>query len=134
MYFSSALIKLRVAGLGYLSPDTLPILAVSHSLDNLHDTQYRIAFTLASYRDYTIPLVAAVLVWELLFPLAVFWPRVRWWLIGFGVAFHVSTIVTMNLFFPSHLVMYLAFVDWQAAALAARRWSGRWRSLPARAT
>jgi hypothetical protein len=123
---------LRVAGLSYLSPDTLPLLAVSHSLDNLHDTQYRVAFSLAGYREYTTALVALVLVWELLFPLAVFWPRVRWWLIGFGVMFHLSTIFAMNLFFPYHLVMYLAFVDWEAAAGAARR-SGRWRSAPARA-
>jgi hypothetical protein len=37
-YFSSALIKLRVAGWKYLSPDNLPALAIFHSLDNLHDT------------------------------------------------------------------------------------------------
>ena len=39
-YFSSALIKLRVAGLKYLSPDNLPALAIFHSLDNLHDTSF----------------------------------------------------------------------------------------------
>jgi hypothetical protein len=128
MYFSSALIKLRVAGLAYLNADTLPLLAVSHSLDNLHDTQYRFAFALAGYRDYTTLLVTAVLVWELLFPLAVFWSRARWCLIGFGVIFHLSTIFAMNLFFPYHLVMYLAFVDWQAIAEAARRGSWRRRS------
>ena len=129
MYFSSGLIKLRVEGLGYFNPDNLPVLAVSHSLDNLHDTQYRFAFALATYRDFTTPLVAAVLLWELVFPLAIFWPRVRWWLIGFGVIFHVSTIFAMNLFFPYHLVMYMAFVNWQAGAVASRRWWERWRPL-----
>ncbi len=116
MYFSSALIKLRVAGLGYLSADNLPSLAVFHSLDNLHDTQHRFAFEFVNYRDYTTPLVAVVLLWELLFPLAVFSRRARWWVLGFGVLFHISTVFTMNLFFPYHLAMYLVFVDWQAVA------------------
>jgi hypothetical protein len=120
-YFSSALIKLRVAGLGYFNADNLPALAVFHSLDNLHDTQYRLAFELTRYRDYTTPLVAVVLLWELLFPLAVFLPRTRPWLLGFGVLFHVSAVFTMNVFFPYHLAMYLAFVDWQAVAERIKR-------------
>ena len=43
-YFSSALIKLRVAGLKYLSADNLPALAIFHSLDNLHDTEFSSGF------------------------------------------------------------------------------------------
>lgn len=121
MYFSSALIKLRVAGLSYLNADNLPSLAVFHSLDNLHDTQYRYAFTLTQYREWTTPLVAVVLLWELLFPLAVFSRRARWWVLGFGVVFHVSTVFVMNVFFPYHLVLYLAFVDWQTLADRYRR-------------
>jgi hypothetical protein len=121
MYFSSGLVKLRVAGLGYLNADNLPSLAVFHSLDNLHDTQYRFAFELTRYRDYTTPLVVVVLLWELLFPLAVFSRRARWWVLGFGVLFHVSTVFVMNVFFPYHLAMYLVFVDWQAVAERVRR-------------
>ena len=49
-YFSSALIKLRVAGFKYLSPDNLPALAIFHSLDNLHDTHFRLAFWLPQVR------------------------------------------------------------------------------------
>jgi len=113
-YFSSALIKLRVAGLGYLGADTLPSLFITHSLDNLHDTQYRLAFALIPYRDYTPPLVGLVLLWELLFPLAVFSRRARWWILGFGVAFHLSTLFLMNIFFPFLLAMYFTFVDWEA--------------------
>jgi hypothetical protein len=120
-YFSSALIKLRVAGLGYVNADNLPSLAIFHSLDNLHDTQYRLAFELARFREYTTPLVVLVWLWELLFPLAVFSRRARWCVLGFGVVFHISTIFTMNVFFPYHLVMYLAFVDWQAVADRLRR-------------
>src|SRR6185369_8585571 len=36
LYFSSALVKFRVAGLKYFSADNLPVLAILHSLDNLH--------------------------------------------------------------------------------------------------
>jgi hypothetical protein len=121
MYFSSALIKLRVAGLGYLNADNLPSLAVSHSLDNLHDTRHRLAFEFVNYREYTTPLVVVVLLWELLFPLAVFSRRARCWVLSFGVIFHVSTVYAMNLFFPYHLAMYLVFVDWQALAERLKR-------------
>ncbi|MCA1614377.1 MAG: hypothetical protein LC800_09630, partial [Acidobacteria bacterium] len=86
-YFSSALLKLRAAGLAYFSPDNLPTLAILHSLDNLHATEHRYAFLLPEYRAYTTAAVAAVLAWELLFPLAVFSRRARWPLLGFGVVF-----------------------------------------------
>ena len=113
-YFSSALIKLRVAGLKYLSPDSLPTLAIYHSLDNLHDTQFRLAFWLPQVRTYLPFVVGLVLVWELLFPLAVFWRRLRWWILGIGIVFHVSTLFLMNIFFPHQLAMYLIFIDWDA--------------------
>src|SRR5687768_16378673 len=52
-YFSSALIKLRVMGLSYMDPDNLPTLAIVHSLDNLHDSRFRLAFWLPQVREYT---------------------------------------------------------------------------------
>jgi len=112
VYFSSALIKLRVAGWKYLTPDNLPALAIFHSLDNLHDTAFRAAFWLPQVRQYLPIFVALVLVWELLFPLAVFFRRMRWWILGIGVIFHLSTLFLMNIFFPHQLLMYLIFVDW----------------------
>jgi len=111
-YFSSALIKLRVAGLKYLSPDNLPALAIFHSLDNLHDTHFRLAFWLPQVKTWLPFAVALVLIWELAFPLAVFWRRARWWILGFGIVFHLSTLFLMNIFFPHHFAMYLIFVNW----------------------
>ena len=99
-YFSSALIKLRVAGLSYLSADNLPALAILHSLDNLHDTDFRLAFKLPAIKSYLPLAVGFILVWELVFPLAIFWRRIRWWILGVGIAFHISTLVLMNIFFP----------------------------------
>lgn len=124
-YFSSAFIKLRVAGLTkYLSADNLPALAIYHSLDNLHDTGFRIAFSLPEVRAYLPFAVGLVLVWELLFPLAVFWRRGRWWFLGLGWIFHTSTLFLMNIFFPHHLMLYLLFVNWDAdsAKTSVKRW------------
>ena len=111
-YFSSALIKLRVAGWKYLSADNLPALAIFHSLDNLHDTSFRLAFRLPEFKIYLPFVVGFILLWELAFPLAVFCRRLRWWILGVGIAFHVSTLFLMNIFFPHHLAMYLIFVNW----------------------
>jgi hypothetical protein len=111
-YFSSALIKLRVAGLTYLSQDNLPALAIYHSLDNLHDTSFRIAFWLPQIKEYLPLLVTLVLLWEFLFPLAVFFPRLRWLILAGGVAFHLSTLFIMNIFFPHQLALYLLFINW----------------------
>jgi hypothetical protein len=115
-YFSSALVKLRVAGLRYFSVDNLPVLAIIHSLDNLHDTSFRLAFWLPQVRSFLPIVIVLVLLWELLFPLAIFSRRARWLIIGFGILFHVSTVPFMNLFFPFHLAMYLVFVDWDKIA------------------
>ena len=120
-YFSSALIKLRVAGFAYFSPDNLPILAIYHSLDNLHDTHFRLAFWLPAIRQYLPFAVGLVLVWELLFPLAVFWKRARWWILSFGVVFHLVTLLLMNFFFAYQLAMYVVFFDWPAIIRWCRR-------------
>lgn len=111
-YFSSCLIKLRAGGLTYLSPDNLPSLAIFHSLDNLHDTAFRLAFWLPQYKAYLPVVMALVLAWELLFPVAVFFPRWRWLILGGGVVFHLSTLFFMNIFFPHQLALYLLFVNW----------------------
>jgi len=120
-YFSSALVKLRVAGLKYLSADNFPVLAIFHSLDNLHDTSFRLAFWLPQIRSVLPFIVGLVLVWELLFPLAIFWRRSRWLILGLGIAFHIATLLFMNIFFPYQLAMYLVFVDWDRVALRLKR-------------
>ena len=134
-YFSSALVKLRVAGLSYLSPDNLPTLALTHSLDNLHDTHFRLAFWLPQVRGYTPIFVALVVLWELLFPLAIFFRRARIIILALGVFFHLGTLFFMNIFFPYHLAMYIVFVDWgklRARLEALRRRSpNRSETLPA---
>lgn len=116
VYFSSALIKLRVVGLSYLKADNFLWLAILHSLDNLHDTHFRLAFWLPQVRSYIPLVVGLVLLWEFLFPLAVFWRRIRWWILGFGIVFHLSTMLFMNIFFPHQLALYLMFLNWDSVA------------------
>jgi len=88
------------------------VLAIFHSLDNLHDTGFRLAFWLPQVRVVLPFVVGVVLVWELFFPVAIVWRRARWWILGFGVLFHIATLFLMNIFFPYQLAMYLIFVDW----------------------
>lgn len=123
-YFSSALIKLRVAGIGYLSPDNLPSLAIIHSLDNLHDTQFRLAFALPAWRELTPLAVALIWLWEFAFPIVIWSKRARVFILASGVLFHFMTLIFMNIFFPYHLAMYLVFIDWDYVR-------NRTRSIPA---
>ena len=111
-YFTSAIIKLRVSGVGYASADNLPTLAIMHSLDNLHDTHFRLAFWLPQVRGASTIVVIIVLLWELAFPLAIFSKTARRIILPLGVIFHLATLLFMNLFFPYHLAAYAVFVDW----------------------
>ena len=111
-YFSSAVIKLRVAGLEYFNSDNLPTIAILHSLDNLHDTQHRLGFWLPSAVEFTAALALLIVLWELAFPLAIFSKWARRIILPFGIIFHVATIFFMNISFPYHLAAYAVFIDW----------------------
>ena len=111
-YFTSAVIKLRVAGLAYFSSDNLPTLTILHSLDNLHDTQHRLAFLLPSALEFTGAIALLIVLWELAFPLAIFSKLARRIILPFGIIFHVATIFFMNISFPYHLAAYVVLVDW----------------------
>ncbi len=128
-YFSAGLIKLRVAGSNYLSADNPASLAIYHSLDNLHDTHFRLAFWLPQVGQYVTAFVALGVLWELLFPLAIFFRRARLIILTFGIIFHLTTLFFMNIFFPYHLAMYLVFVNWPRLLRRAegllRRWLGQ---------
>lgn len=113
-YLTAGLAKLRYSGLAYFNRDNLPIQAIDHSLGNLHDTQFRLAFYLPQFRDIMGIAMVVTIMWEILFPLAVFSRRARPWLLGFGIVFHVATLLTINIFFSNMLAMYLVFVDWPA--------------------
>jgi hypothetical protein len=134
-YFTAGLSKLRISGLAYFGADNLAIQSIEHSLDNLHETQFRWAFLLPQFRDFTGIAMVVAITWEILFPLAVFSRRLRWWFLGFGLTFHLSTLLLMNIFFSNMMMMYLIFIDWPALAgwvserRFVRNWSMWWRNL-----
>lgn len=111
-YFSSAVIKLRVTGLDYFNSDNLPTVAILHSLDNLHDTEHRLAFMLPNALEFTGPAALLTVLWELAFPLAIFSKVARRTILPFGIIFHMATIFFMNISFPYHLAAYAVFIDW----------------------
>ncbi|HEX3083966.1 MAG TPA: hypothetical protein VHP99_05555, partial [Pyrinomonadaceae bacterium] len=59
-------------------------------------------------------LVVMVVLWELVFPLAILTRRLRWAILAFGVVFHVTTLLLMNFLFFFQLAMYVVFIDWNA--------------------
>lgn len=123
-YFSSALIKLRVSGIGYFNADNLPNLAIMHSLDNLHGTHFRFAFWLPSVRGITTLAVVLVFLWELVFPLAIVSRIARRIILPVGLIFHFLTMLFMNLSFSYHVAAYAVFLDWPRIASRA---SALWR-------
>jgi hypothetical protein len=124
-YFSSALLKLRAAGLSYFRADNLPSLAILHSLDNFHDTHFQFAFWLVQLRPYTTIILLVVIIWELSFPLAIVFRRARLIILSLGVVFHLGTLFFMNIFFPYHLAMYVTFVDWPAVMNKIKNFTNR---------
>ncbi len=131
-YFTAGLSKLRISGLAYFGADNLVIQSIDHSLDNLHQTQFRSAFLLPQFHDFMGIAMLIAVTWEILFPLAVFSRKLRWWFLVFGMTFHLSTLFLMNIFFSNLMMMYLVFVDWPALVgwVSQRRfvqkWSIRW--------
>jgi hypothetical protein len=111
-YCTSGILKLRISGLRYFDSDNLPTLAIQHSLDNLHDTHFTVAFWLPLIRPILPYVVAATVAWEILFPLVIVIPRLKWPFLAIGVMFHILTMLTMNIIFVSQLAMYVVFVDW----------------------
>ena len=67
---------------------------------------------------------AYILSVELLFPLAVVWPKVRWFFVASAVALHVSTWLLLGLdYWTWAATVLIVFVDWPAVLdrFAARR-------------
>jgi len=67
---------------------------------------------LPGFRQYTPIVVALVLIWEIVFPAAIFWKRARRVILGFGVVFHLATLLLLNFLFLYQLAMYVVFIDW----------------------
>lgn len=115
-YFTAGILKLRLGGWEYFQPDSFLTLAINNSLGNVHDTQFQLSLLLPEYRWIVTPALIGAVSWEIAFPLAVISRRLRPWFLASGVAFHVGTLLLMNITFPVQLAMYVVFVDWERIA------------------
>ena len=109
-YFSAGLLKLRLGGISYF--DSLTTYAIQHSLDNLHDTQFKIAFLMPQFQELIPVATAVALGWEILFPLSLIFRSLLPWFLCSGLMFHVGTMLIMNITFPNQVAMYMVFVNW----------------------
>ncbi len=98
--------------MSWFSQDSLPVSAIKQSLDNLHDTEFQLAFLLADYR-MIVPLMAfGAVLWEITWPICLFVEKLRWFYLPIGIAFHIGTMMMMNITFYNQLAMYALFLDW----------------------
>jgi len=77
------------------------------------DSWMRFDTGLTDYPAITALLTTAALMFELvLFPLLVWFCRTRLWILGLGVAFHLSIIITMKVFIFTEvmILLYLCFL------------------------
>ncbi len=114
VYVSNGLLILRLGGRRFFDADNLPAQFVAASLGNLNDTRFRAAFWLIPYRHYVPPVLLAVVVWAILFPLGYFWRPTRRWFLAFGVLVHAGILLLFNKVYLVQMAMFLVFFDWVA--------------------
>ena len=114
-YFQAGLEKLLVSGTNWFSADTL-----RHHL-TAHPTPA--GLWLAQWEGLCVAIQGLVLAFELGFVLAVFFPKLRWAFLPFGILFHLSTKVLLNVggFFSPWVFVYVFFIDWSRLALPGIR-------------
>jgi hypothetical protein len=108
VYFFPGLWKIVTSGVHWVSPENIRshMFAVWAGLEDFSPV--------APVHRWPVALVALgvfTIVFELGFVVAVF-TRARWAWVAMGVAFHVGTLLIMNIQFSSLIVCYAAIVPW----------------------
>lgn len=137
IYFFAGYAKLFTSGIAWLGAQNIRdyLLALDQFLG--FSTQPTISHWLAE-RPWICSLIAfAGLLFDLAFPIALFWRRSRWFFIPVGFFFHVANWLVFHVFFQNAFLL-LIFVDWQwiltrvptgnYARAAAREKDVRWVS------
>ncbi|MGQ0635696.1 MAG: HTTM domain-containing protein [Planctomycetaceae bacterium] len=126
MYLGAALTKMHTPA--FFSGDQLMYWMMTY-INNVHPlgdwlSQYPLLLSVFGY---------ITIGWETAFLFAVFHPRMKWWVLAVGAAFHIMTAFTLGLFiFPAvMLASYLCFLteDEVRRILAWRVWSGAGQKL-----
>lgn len=111
-YVSNAVAKLAYGGLAWMNGYTLQRQLLETGLQ----WDRPLGVWLARHHDLCVALSIGTIAFELAFPLALFAPRARPWLLGAGVAFHLAIWWAMNVAFLQHIVLYAVFVDFERLA------------------
>jgi hypothetical protein len=134
-YFFVGFQKLRFSGIDWITSDNLRWVLYASSDSQSEPNQ--LALFIAD-RAWMVHLLAAGTVFlELFFPLALFWPRLRWLFVPGVVSMHVGIWLMMGLDYSAQaLTVIIVFVNWPWVADWARRRlpAYRDRSSPASAT
>lgn len=105
-YFDAGLSKLSASGLAWADGWTLQYFLLQHGTP--------LGLAIAPYRWLCAALSAAALAFELGFPLAVVFRRLRPWFLLGGVCFHVGNDLLLDLIFWPVIAVYPLVVPWSA--------------------
>jgi hypothetical protein len=117
IYLSAAYYKFKAGGHGWLNGYTLQFYLLQDGL-RWHKP---LGVWLAGQHGIALVASAVTVLFEALFILVVFIPRLLWlmWPIGFGM--HLGILLLMSAGFWEYLILYLAILPWSALVGAYRR-------------
>jgi hypothetical protein len=134
-YFFVGFQKLRFSGIDWITSDNLRWVLYASSDSQSEPNQ--LALFIADRAWMTHLLAAGTVFLELFFPLALFWPRLRWLFVPGVVSLHLGIWLMMGLDYSAQaLTVIIVFVNWPWVADWVRRRlpAYRDRSSPASAT
>jgi hypothetical protein len=134
-YFFVGFQKLRFSGIDWITSDNLRWVLYASSDSRSEPNQ--LALFIADRAWMAHLLAAGTVFLELFFPLALFWPRLRWLFVPGVVSLHVGIWLMMGLDYSAQaLTVIIVFVNWPWVADRVRRRlpAYRDRSSPASAT
>jgi vitamin K-dependent gamma-carboxylase-like protein len=120
IYFFAGYAKVFTSGFGWISAANIRgYLLMLNQFLGFDRTQ--IGYALAPY-----PFVCAFIAWagiafDLLFPIVIFKPWTRRFMLPLAVFFHVANAVVFHVVFQNTFLL-LMFVDWEAVAVRVRTW------------
>ncbi len=134
-YFFVGFQKLRFSGIDWVTSDNLRWVLYASSDSQSEPNQ--LALFIADRAWMAHLLAAGTVFLELFFPLALFWPRLRWLFVPGVVSLHLGIWLMMGLDYSAQaLTVIIVFVNWPWVADRVRRRlpAYRDRSSPASAT
>ena len=118
-YWLAGYAKLVVGGVGWADGATLQYYLLLRGQP--------LGWWVAQSPELCLLLSVGSLVWELVFPLVLFWPRTAWVLVPAAVAFHLGSQTLLGLGFYHFLPFLLLFIEPEALLPPLAAWRTRQR-------